>query len=197
MISRIGHVPTVPEHPRERAQAVTPSLWPGGSLAPEMTNTSPRPDSRLPSRPVRKLATYVGGSAVAAVSSEATLLLLYGVLGASTAVASVVAWLAGAIPNYWLNRSWTWGRRGRPSLRREVLPYAVVIGLTLLLAIVATRAVDLWLRAAGTSASTRVVLVGATFFGVYVAVFALRFLLLDRLFERLADADHGDTREAS
>ena len=146
-------------------------------------------EQRTSGLPARKLATYVGGSAVAAACSELTLLLLYGALGVSPAAASVVAWFAGAVPNYWLNRSWTWGRRGRPDLRRELLPYAVVIALTLLLAVLATRAVDLWLRSAGTPEATRVMLVGVTFFGVYVAVFALRFLLLDRLFERLASTD--------
>ncbi|MBV9832641.1 MAG: GtrA family protein, partial [Marmoricola sp.] len=150
-----------------------------------MTNTSPRPDSRSPSRPVRKVATYLGGSAVAAVSSEVALLLLYGVLGASTSVASVVAWLAGAIPNYWLNRSWTWQQRGRPSLRREVLPYVTIILVTLLLATLTTEGADAWLRGTDVSQDVRVVLVAAVFLGVYVVMFFLRFFLLDRLFTRV------------
>jgi putative flippase GtrA len=149
------------------------------------------PAARRLSRPgaLRKLLTYAGGSLVATICSEATLVVLYGLLHVAPASASVLAWVAGAVPNYWLNRSWTWQRRGRPDLRREVLPYAAVIGVTLLLATLGTKGVDVWLRHAGTSSSTRVVLVAATFLGVYVVMFVLRFLLLDRLFGRLASVE--------
>ena len=133
----------------------------------------------------RTLATYAGGSAIAAACSEVTLLVLYGLLHVPTGWASTVAWVAGALPNYWLNRTWTWQRRGRPSLRRELLPYVAIIALTLLIATLGTHAVDVWLRSVGARASTRVVLVAVTFLGVYVVMFALRFLLLDRLFARL------------
>jgi putative flippase GtrA len=137
--------------------------------------------------------TYSAGSVVAAASSEATLLVCYGLLGLSPAVSSVLAWFAGAVPNYWLNRTWTWGRRGRPSLRRELLPYVAIILVTLLLAALATRAVDQWLRDSASSSTTRLVFVGGTFLGVYVVMFVLRYVLLDRLFGHLAGTDRPDT----
>ena len=115
------------------------------------------------------------------------LVVCYGLLGLAPAVASTIAWLAGAVPNYWLNRSWTWQRRGRPSLTREVLPYVAIILATLVLAAVVTRAVDTWLRDAGASGSTRTLVVAVAFLGVYVAMFALRYLLLDRLFRGRED----------
>jgi putative flippase GtrA len=133
---------------------------------------------------LRMLFRYGAGSAVATVCSEVTFLTLYGVLDTSTTAASIVGWLAGAVPNYWLNRTWTWGRRGRPSLRREVLPYVAIVLLTLALAVGATAAADEVLSATSVSAATRSVLVGAVFLLVYVLVFALRFFLLDRLFGR-------------
>lgn len=132
-----------------------------------------------------KALRYVGGSVVAAACSEVTLVVLYGLLHLAPGVSSCLAWLAGAVPNYWLNRSWTWRRRGRPDLRREVLPYVTIILVTLLLAALLTAAVDRWSRAGGTGSTERVVLVAGTFLGVYVAMFVLRFLLLDRLFSRL------------
>ncbi|CAA9435621.1 MAG: hypothetical protein AVDCRST_MAG35-2888 [uncultured Quadrisphaera sp.] len=131
-----------------------------------------------------KLLRYAGGSGVAAVCSEVAFLLLYGPLGASPGVASVVGWLAGAVPNYWLNRSWTWRRRGRPSLRREVLPYVAIILATVALAVGATSAVHAATAGAVTGA-WRVVLVNGTFLAVYALVFVLRYALLDRLFRGL------------
>ena len=131
---------------------------------------------------------YVGGSVVAAGCSEVTLVVLYGLLHVAPGPASCAAWLAGAVPNFWLNRSWAWRRRGRPDLRREVLPYVVIVLVTLALATVLTGVVDRLSRAGGTDSTVRVVLVAGTFLGVYVAVFVLRFVLFDRLFTRLDPA---------
>jgi putative flippase GtrA len=131
---------------------------------------------------VPKVFRYVTGSVVATVCSEVAFVVLYGLLGVGTTWSSVLSWLAGAIPNFWLNRNWAWQRRGRPSLRHEVLPYAAIIAATLLLATVLTHLADVWLHHEGVSSSLRVVLVAAVFFGTYVVVFALRFVLLDRLF---------------
>src|SRR3954452_3718602 len=137
---------------------------------PVLRSTGRSPDGLVP-----KLLRYAGGSAVATVSSEVTFVLLYGPLHVAPAWASVVAWLAGAVPNYWLNRSWTWRRTGRPGLRDELLPYIAIIALTLLLATLATRWTDAWLHSLDTDPTLRVALVAAVFLGVYVAMFVLRF----------------------
>src|SRR3954452_9378608 len=112
-----------------------------------------------PHRLVPKLLSYFTGSVVATVSSEVVFVLLYGVLALGTTWASVVSWLAGAVPNFFLNRNWAWQRTGRPSLRHEVLPYVAIIVTTLVLATVATDLADRWLHQQGTSESVRVVLV--------------------------------------
>ncbi|MEO6509860.1 MAG: GtrA family protein [Nocardioides sp.] len=138
---------------------------------------SPRMSER-----VRRLSTYTAGSAIAAGCSELALVLCYGVLDLAPAVSSTIAWVAGAVPNYWLNRSWTWQRKGRPSFVREVLPYLAIILVTLVLAALVTKGVDSWLRDAGVSGTERTVAVAAAFLGVYVIMFAVRYLLLDRLF---------------
>ncbi len=144
-----------------------------------------------PRRPGRraldaKVWRYVTGSVVATLCSEVAFLLLYGALHAAPVVASALGWLAGAVPNYWLNRTWAWGRRGRPDLVGELLPYVSIVLSTLLLASVATSVVHDAL--VDTGHGLRTVLVGGTFLAVYGVVFVLRFLLLDRLFERAAAA---------
>jgi putative flippase GtrA len=136
----------------------------------------------------RKVFRYAAGSVVATVCSEVTFLLLYGVVHSTTVVASVVGWLAGALPNYWLNRTWTWRRRGRPSITRELAPYVAIVLGTLVLAAVATSAVDNALSGDRTSSIVRTALVGGTFLGVYAVVFLIRFFLLDRLFGSAGDS---------
>jgi putative flippase GtrA len=129
-----------------------------------------------------KLLRFGTGSIVATVCSQATFFVLYGPVGASTTVSSVLAWFAGAVPNYWLNRSWTWGRRGRPSVRRELLPYAAIVLGTLGLAIVSTAAVENVLEGTSVSHAARTFLVTGTYFAVYAVMFVFRFLLFERLF---------------
>ena len=139
-------------------------------------------ETRRLSERVRRLSTYTAGSVIAAVCSELALVVCYGLLDLPPAVSSTIGWVAGAVPNYWLNRSWTWRRTGRPSLTREVLPYVAIILVTLLLAALVTKGVDSWLRDADVSGTTRTVAVAAAFLAVYVIMFAVRYLLLDRLF---------------
>jgi putative flippase GtrA len=129
-----------------------------------------------------KVLRFGTGSIVAVVCSQTTFLLLYGPLDASTTASSVCAWLAGAVPNYWINRSWTWGQRGRPSLRRELLPYAAIILGTLVLAIVATASVAAVLDGTSVSDGAQTLLVSGTYFLVYALMFVFRFVLFDRLF---------------
>jgi putative flippase GtrA len=150
-----------------------------------------------------KLFRYAAGSGVATACSEGVFLIVYGPFGGSSTLASVLAWLAGAIPNFWLNRNWAWGRSGRPDLVREVLPYVAIILATLGLAVLATGAADRALQDTSISAEGRTLVVGGTFLLVYVAVFVVRFLLLDRLFGSSGAAasrggrDDADHQEAS
>jgi putative flippase GtrA len=152
------------------------SAPPQSSLAPATVETP----SLVP-----KLVRYFTGSLVATGCSEVAFVLLYGPLGMGTAWSSVLSWLAGAIPNFWLNRNWAWQRTGRPSLRREVAPYAAVVVVTLLLATLLTHLADRLLHHEGVASSLRVTLVAAVFLGTYVVVFAVRFFLLEQLFTRL------------
>jgi putative flippase GtrA len=133
---------------------------------------------------VGKVLRYAAGSVVATVCSEATFVLFYGGLRATPAIASCVAWFAGAVPNYWLNRTWTWKRRGKPSFTREVLPYLAIILITLLIAVLATSTVDDMVSSGPVGARVRVAAVGGTYLGVYGVMFLLRFFLLDSLFRR-------------
>ncbi|GAA4223981.1 hypothetical protein GCM10022254_02450 [Actinomadura meridiana] len=118
---------------------------------------------------------YTVGSVLAAVASEATLLATYGLglLGAGTA--SVAAWTAGAALNYVLNRWWAWGRRGRASLWRELVPYWVIAVASMVLSAAATDGAARMLDS--DSGSLRTVVVGGAFLAVYAVMFVVKFVL--------------------
>lgn len=136
----------------------------------------------------RKLSRYTAGSIIAGVCSEIGFLVVYGAALAGPRVASVVGFLAGAIPNYLLNRSWTWGRRGRPDLLREVLPYVAVILTSVAVAAAVTSFVDRHVDQVTASRPLQVALVTLAFGATYGALFVGKFIVFDRLL-------FGDRRE--
>jgi putative flippase GtrA len=123
-----------------------------------------------------KFSKYTVGSVVALATSELTLVLVYGTGWLGTTAASVVAFLAGALPNYVLNRSWVWGRRGRVRIGREVFLYALVSAVSLVAAAAATGA------AAGMApkgSTLGVALVATAYLATYGILFVLKFVVYE------------------
>jgi putative flippase GtrA len=121
---------------------------------------------------------YSAGSVIAFATSEVVLVALFatGTLGASAA--SVVAFCAGAVPNYVLNRSWVWRRRGRVLIGREVILYALVSVVSLVAAALATGAAA---AAAPSGGAAGVVFVAAAYLATYGALFVVKFVVYDRV----------------
>jgi putative flippase GtrA len=86
-----------------------------------------------------RMTRYALGSVVAAISSAVTFALAY-VLGAGTTVCSISAFVAGAIPNWILNRRWAWQRRGRLHFGREIVGYIAIS----IVSLVSTSAATAW-----------------------------------------------------
>jgi putative flippase GtrA len=119
----------------------------------------------------RRITRYTIGSIVAAGVSALTFALLL-VLGVGTMADSVAAFVAGAIPNWILNRRWAWQRRGRPAFGREVIGYALTSIVSLIAASAATAWTNDQVRSIPAHDGLRVIVVTAS----YLAVFALLFL---------------------
>lgn len=120
--------------------------------------------------------------------SQLTFLLLYGGLGVAAAISAAGAFLVGAVPNFLLQRYWTWRRAGRIALRGELLPYVAVIALNGLLATAVTAGVDRLLTPALQHHGARTALLAVTFTGALALLYGLKFVLLDRLVFGSADA---------
>ncbi len=122
---------------------------------------------------------YAAGSLVATGCSEVVLVIGYGLFGLGPQAASIVAWVAGAVPNYLLNRRWAWRGRGKAALVREMLPYWVITLGTAALAIAATTAADGWVRHAVAGRSEQSFLLAVVYLAAYGVVFVIKFALFD------------------
>lgn len=128
----------------------------------------------------RLISRFAAASVVATAISQLVFLLSYS-LGATPVVSTVLAWLAGAIPNFTLNRR-TWGGGGHDALRGELLRYGAISVGTALLAAGATHLAEI----AATSAfpdtrPAQVAVVWGAFIGTYAVMFAVKFVLIDKL----------------
>lgn len=133
-----------------------------------------------------KLGTFLrygAGSVVAMGCSELMLIGSYAVFGAGALTASILAWAAGALPNYVLNRRWAWraesGKRGRRG--RELALYWAITLSTAAAAVGVTTGMDSWIKGTVTSRGAQSLLLATVYLLAYGVVFIIKFILFDRL----------------
>ena len=140
-----------------------------------------------------KLIKYTTVSAISALTSIVVLTIVYGVFRIwsevwSTLFANVVA----GVPSYILNRRWVWGKGGRSHWWRELLPFWVMsltgIGFALYTATLAKN----YANSHDLHHLTRTVLVVGANIAAFGIVWLLKFLILNRLFAQIADAELHD-----
>jgi putative flippase GtrA len=132
-----------------------------------------------------KLGTFLrygAGSLVAMGCSELMLIGSYDLAGAGPLTAAVLAWAAGALPNYVLNRRWAWrtDRAGQGGRGRELVLYWAITLSTAAAAIATTTGMDAWVRGSVTSRGAQSLLLATVYLFAYGVVFILKFVLFDR-----------------
>ena len=132
--------------------------------------------------PVRgRLTKFAISSLVAAGTSAVVLAVLYA-MHVNTTLATVLAFFAGAIPNWTINRRWTWKVSGRVAVGREVVAYLVISSATLVLLSLATNAADSFVKANNIQQGTglRVLLVTGSYFLTLAVLYGARFFLYEK-----------------
>ncbi len=62
-------------------------------------------------------------SLISIAISQSVLMVAFGMLHWTARLSNVVACAVATVPSFYLNRTWTWGRRGTSRLWREVVPF--------------------------------------------------------------------------
>jgi putative flippase GtrA len=127
----------------------------------------------LQSPTIKKLLKYSTASAVAIAVGQPVFWIFDGALGWAAIPANLVSVSAGAVPNYLINRRWTWSQTGKNRLWGEVVPFWVMSALGMILSLLAVSyAENRW---DSTAINSIAQLAG---FGV---LWIAKFLVLDRL----------------
>jgi putative flippase GtrA len=125
------------------------------------------------------MSRYTAGSAICFAISEIVFVAVFWphLLGARSS--SLVASIAGIIPGYYLNRTWTWGRQTRSDFWREVVPYwATALGG----ALAAALAIGIVNNAARhDSRSLRTALNAGTYMLTYGVLFAAKYAFFQKI----------------
>ena len=119
----------------------------------------------------RRIARFAIASVVAATTSAIVFAVLY-VMGLSTTVCSITAFVAGAIPNWTMNRKWTWKVEGRVAFGREIVAYVIVSA--------STGWTHRHVQGIPAGHGLRVILVTGSYFAVLALLYAFRFFLYER-----------------
>ena len=132
-------------------------------------------------RVVRVFTRFAAGTVVSTACSQLTFVLLFGVVQAGAAVSGAAAFLAGAIPNFFIHRFWTWRRSGPVEMRRELLPYLAVITFSGLVATGLTTGVDRLVSGVLRDHVVHTAVIAIVYSFSYLPLFVVKFALLDRL----------------
>jgi len=129
-----------------------------------------------------KVTRYAIGSVIALVTSIVVFALLY-VIGAghdpSTTVCSIAAFVAGAVPNWILNRRWAWQISGQVAFLREIVGYVVVSLLALVSSSVATGWTQSQVQGIPAHHGLRVLIVTASYVAVQAILFVAKFVVYE------------------
>jgi putative flippase GtrA len=126
----------------------------------------------------RKIARYAIGSVIALATSVVVFALLY-VLGVGTTACSIAAFVAGAVPNWVLNRRWAWKIRGQVAFLREIVGYVAISLLALVAASAATGWTQSQVQSIPAHHGIRVILVTASYVAVQAILFGAKFVVYE------------------
>ena len=127
-----------------------------------------------------KLTKYAIGSLVALTTS----VIVFAVMdwmGIRTGIDSAAAFIAGAIPNWILNRKWAWRMEGRAEFMREILAYTIISVLVWAASTWATGNSQNWAHhhiAPGNG--LQVIVTTAAYVFVQAAFFVVKFVIYDK-----------------
>jgi putative flippase GtrA len=128
-----------------------------------------------------KVTKYAIGSVVALVTSVVVFALCYVVLDGHPTTCSIIAFFAGAIPNWILNRRWAWKLRGRADFLREIVAYIAISGVVLVASSLGTSAMQSWVKTnVAPHHGIRVILVTGAYVFVQAVLFVVKFLVYDK-----------------
>ncbi len=130
----------------------------------------------------RKKVRYFLASVVATLISQGTLFVTYTILSVGSAVeCNLIATAVGAVPSYYLNRLWAWGKSGKSHLMKEVVPFWVLAFLGLGISLLMVNFAQHYSKSAGYSHLETGIVVNAASLLAFGIVWIAKYVIFDKL----------------
>ncbi len=129
----------------------------------------------------RKWVRYSMVSVVSVIISQLLLAFFFGVLGRSARVSNIWAVCLSAVPSYYLNRAWAWGKRGKSHFLKEVVPFWTMALIGLAFSTWAADYAETWSRAHVESHLVTTVVVNIASLGAFGVLWGVKFVILNKL----------------
>jgi putative flippase GtrA len=129
------------------------------------------------------LGKFAVGSVVATLVSQLVFILCYGVAGLPAFGAGVIAFVAGSVPAYLVNRYWTWRHdpEGNVVAGHRLLPYYTVMIGCALASSGLTELADHFIRPIVAGDVARTAVIDVCYLASFGLMFVVKFVALDRI----------------
>ncbi len=129
----------------------------------------------------KKWVRYSAVSVISVVISQLLLAFAFGVIHWTARASNVFAVCLSAVPSYYLNRAWAWGKRGRSHLLKEVVPFWGMALLGLLLSTWAVSFAEGHADSVTSSHFVTTMIVMAASLGAFGVLWVGKFVILNKL----------------
>ena len=132
---------------------------------------------KLRSNVVKRFVRFAPAAVCAVAATQITYIICIGPANLTAGISGALGWFAGAAVSYVISR-WAWERKGRPSVLKETIPFAVVSICAGVILTLASKfgnhvAADMGLH----HGVGQVIVADAFYFAANCLTFALRFLI--------------------
>ena len=128
----------------------------------------------------RRIWKFGTVSVISTVICQLLLFAFYPHLISSAMLSNVFATSISTVPAYWLNRRWTWGKRGKSHLFKEVMPFWVMAFAGLVLSTVVVGVAAKSAHFISSSQHAKVLIVHVANLFAYGAIWVARYSILNR-----------------
>lgn len=149
------------------------------------------------STPIAKKALrYSLVSVIAVAVSQTVFVTVYGLLHWSASSSAMFSTAIGAIPSYFLNRLWVWGKKGRSHLWREIMPFWGLAFISLGFSALASGSAERYVETHDLSKLLKTVFVTGAYFGSFAVLWVVKFIIFNKvLFTKDEDLNRALAKE--
>ena len=147
----------------------------------------------------KKLIKYTMVSVISVAVGQAMLALAFLGFRWSAVWSNIFAVAVSAIPSYYLNRAWAWGKRGRSHLMKEVVPFWALAFLGLALSTVFVDVAEGWAKDFSDHRGVQTIIVNGSALAAFGVLWVAKFIIFNKVMfkshpEELEDAPALDGR---